>query len=266
MTKGARRLAMRPLHAAARRVLAALCLLLAFPLAAAAQEITDADYSMPTDRYPHGVLGDDEEWARLTVEVTRRKGEAGDLFSGQLKFSYNFDMPEEFVFEDTAPRLWDVTGDGLPEVVVVQSHAEFGARLVVIGIVDGRPGLLAATPFIGQRNRWLAPVAAADIDGDGQIEIAYVDRPHLAKTLRVWRLTGETLTEVAQISGVSNHRIGERDIAGGLRTCAGTPELIVASGDWRRLRSVTFDGKRIVSRDIGPHVNRDSFAAALSCS
>jgi hypothetical protein len=47
--------------------------------------------------------------------------------------------------------------------------------------------LLAATPHIGSANRWLAPIGAADLDGDGRVEIAYVDRPHLARTLRIWR-------------------------------------------------------------------------------
>jgi hypothetical protein len=51
-----------------------------------------------------------------------------------------------------------------------------------------QPVPLASTPWIGQRFRWLAPVAAADLDGDGAMELAYVDRPHLARTLRVWRI------------------------------------------------------------------------------
>ena len=33
----------------------------------------------------------------------------------------------------------------------------------------------------------LAPLGAADLDGDGKIELAYIDRPHLAKILRIWR-------------------------------------------------------------------------------
>ena len=168
------------------------------------------------------------------------------------------------VFEDVEPRLADVTGDGAPEVVVVESHERQGARLSVWGLEAGQPRLLASTPFIGTRFRWLAPVGVADLDGDGAVEIAYVDRPHLAKTLRVWRWTGEGLTEVTSLPGVTNHRIGEADIAGGIRDCGTGPEMIVADASWRDLLAVRLDGE-LAQRRIGPHEGRESFAAALSC-
>ncbi len=245
MTGRARRLPSRPWRA--RRAMLVLGLLLAGPVTA--QEITAAGYDDPTTRYAHGVLGDTIEHGSLVL--TLRSGE-------RLRFT----LPHSSVFEDTAPRLADLDQDGTAEVITVESDQTRGAR---IAIYD-HTGRIATTPYIGTRNRWLAPLGAADLDGDGQIEIAYIDRPHLAKTLRIWRFERNRLTPVADLPGLTNHRIGERDIAGGIRTCTGQPEMILATADWTRLVSVSFVEGTFKSQDIGPHWDRSSFAVAMTCS
>jgi hypothetical protein len=211
--------------------------------------LKSARYVDPTTRYQHGVLGDAIEHGALELR-----------YDGGNK-PHLIRLPETRVFEDTEPRMVDVDGDGQREVVVVESHQNQGARLA---IYNGA-GLIAATPYIGQRNRWLAPVGVADLDGDGLIELAYVDRPHLAKILRVWRFEEGELTQISALDGVSNHRIGERNIAGGLRDCGSGAEMIVARADWQRLMAVTFDGSALTAREIGPHKGRASFADALAC-
>ncbi|MDT8329203.1 MAG: VCBS repeat-containing protein, partial [Roseovarius sp.] len=178
-------------------------------LPALAQEITSARYADPTTRYAHGVLGDAVEWGALVLELsdgTRRR----------------LTLPETLVFEDAAPRLGDLDGDGAPEVIVVESSLSQGARLAIYGPF----GRLAATPHIGRSHLWLAPIGAADLDGDGRIEIAYIDRPHMAKTLRIWRYEPGKLVEVASKPGLSNHKIGWDFIAGGMRHCDDGPEMI----------------------------------------
>lgn len=248
MPARARRLSARLWHAPVRRAGLALCAWITASVAGA-QTITQAQYAEPTTRYAHAILGDDIEHGALVLTL------AGEPKRVVLR------LPHERVFEDTEPRIADVDGDGQPEVVVVESHQAQGARLAIYNVA----GLVAATPYIGQRNRWLAPVAVADLDGDGMVELAYIDRPHLAKILRVWRFADGALTEVATLEGLTNHRIGERDIAGGLRTCYDGPEMIVARADWARLVAVRFDGTRLAARDIGPHRDRTSFARALAC-
>jgi len=218
--------------------------------AAMAEDITSAQYDGPTTRYPHGVLGDDIEHARLTVRLAsgRRKG---------------LTLPDHRVFEDTEPRLFDVDLDGEREVIVVESDAQKGARLAIYG----SDGLEASTPFIGTRFRWLAPagVGAADLDGDGLIEVAFVDRPHLAKTLRIFRFQNGKLRQVGDLPGVTNHRIGEVDIAGGIRDCGRGPEVIVADAAWQRVLAITFDGQSFKKADLGPHRGRKTFTAAMAC-
>jgi hypothetical protein len=52
------------------------------------------------------------------------------------------------------------------------------------------------------------------LNGDGIIEIAYIDRPHLAKELRVWSFVNGDLRPLPRASGLTNHRIGEDFISG----------------------------------------------------
>lgn len=250
MRNRARRPAVCLWRSLARRALPALCVGLAvLAPAAQAEVITTARFTEPTSRYAHGVLGDAEEWGALEIRTDKQHT------------TYTIRLPVTSVFEDVAPRLADIDGDGEPELVVVETQVDQGASLAIYD----HTGKIASTPYIGTRNRWLAPVATADLDGDGLIELAYIDRPHLAKTLRVWRFADGALTPVAALEGLTNHRIGERDIAGGLRDCGTGPEMVVANADWSRLMAVTLTGPTLRARDIGTHENRASFARALAC-
>lgn len=207
-------------------------------------QILSASYDAPTDRYPHGALGDPLEWGALTVQI---KG--ADCAHLGLRAI----LPRDMVFEDTSPRLVDVDGDALPELVTVESHAEQGARLTIWQLTqEATLSRRASTPFIGTRFRWLAPVGAADFDGDGHVEIAYVDRPHLARILRIWRVDDAGLTEVAALPGLTNHRFGATVIEGGIRTCPGAlPVLITADADFARVRETSWGPEGYTSRDAG---------------
>ncbi len=229
--------------------------------AQAAEIITAARFSAPTTRYQHGILGDAVEWGQLEIDTIGVDPDRMATLSVKRDNTYVFRLPLDHVFEDTAPRLLDVTGDGHPEVIVVETDVQKGAALAVYDST----GKLAETPHIGQRNRWLAPIGAADFDGDGHIEVAYVDRPHLAKVLQVWRYRNRKLTKIASLAGVTNHRIGEVDITSGVRLCDGQPEMVLAGADWRRVLVVGFQAGKLVSRDAGPFAGGRSIRKVLSC-
>lgn len=221
---------------------------LSLPVAANAQQIASARYDDPTHRYGHNVLGADSEWGALTL-----------IFSNGT--SRRFVLPDSLVFEDTAPRLHDLDGDGTPEVIVVESSLTQGSRLAVYG-PEGR---IAATPHIGTKHRWLAPVGAADLDGDGYVEIAYVDRPHLDRILRVWRFRDRGLHHVADRPMLTNHKIGWNFIPGGIRTCEGIPEMIVAMHNWMRVLAVRYRDGTFSSYAVSTLREVRDFDAALTC-
>lgn len=235
------------------------CAFCAHAAPAPAQTLTPlaARLTDPTDRYPHNVLGHLRGFAALEA----------DLPGGAMA---RLTLPETRVFEDVAPRLWDVDGDGRAEVVVVESDRDLGARLTawtVRGEAVGAPELVlrAAGDFIGRRFRWLALAGIADFTGDGRPEIALVEMPHLARRLVLVGLRGARFEPLAQLDGVSNHRIGEAFITGGLRDCGAGPELLLPAADWRRVLRITFDGSRLVARDHGAFTGTGALATMLTC-
>jgi len=162
-----------------------------------------------TDRYRHGVLGDELEAARLVAETRVGK-------------RLQVDLPLTRVFEDLEPRLADLDGDGRDEIIVVESDTALGASLSVYGIVDHRIVRVAATPFLGQPNRWLNPLGVGDFDGDGRPDIALVATPHIGGILRLYRFSRPELSLFAEYKGVSTHRIGSTELGLG-RVVPATP-------------------------------------------
>jgi hypothetical protein len=229
------------------RLLAALALVLAGPVSAEGR-IVAADLAEPTTRYDHAVLGDAVEWGALRLTMA----------DGKVRL---IRLPQDRVFEDVTARLADLDGDGLPEVVVVETDMAQGGMLTVYEAGGRR----AATAPFGQTHRWVAPAGIGDLDGDGRIEIAYVDRPHLAQELVVVRLSGRRLVEVARLGGLTNHRIGEAVIRGGLRDCGAGPELVLATPDWTGARVVRLQGAVLQAGPVAPIEGTAGLDRALAC-
>lgn len=164
--------------------------------------IKAAWYEMPTKRYGHGILGDAIEAGELVVE----------LKDGTL---VRHTLPDNQVFEDRTPRIIDLDGFGEPEVVTILSDIELGASVAVFHIKDGKLELAAQTPPIGRSNRWLNIAGIEDFDGDGSLQIAAVETPHIGGTLKFWswkpRNTKSKLVLSGKAHGFSNHFIGSRE-------------------------------------------------------
>ncbi|MHA1545694.1 MAG: FG-GAP repeat domain-containing protein, partial [Alphaproteobacteria bacterium] len=153
--------------------------------------------AQPTKRYGHGILGDTIEAGALVVEAT----------NGRLA---KLVLDENSVFEDLAPRLGDVTGDGRDEVVTMRTTLRGGAALFVARFRKGKLEKLTEGPNFGRPSRWLDPAGIADFTGDGHREIAVVTTPHIGGTLQLWSVRGTRLVKLVAVPGFSNHAIGSR--------------------------------------------------------
>lgn len=204
--------------------------------------IAEAWLVVPTERYDHGVLGDAIEAGGLLVRL-KDGGERRLL------------LPETEVFEDLFPRLADLDRDGADEIIVVRSSLQGGAVLTVYGLVGDELQLVAEGPANLSAHRWLNPVGAADFDGDGVTEVAYVETPHIGGILRILSLQDGRLVEEASMAGYSNHRIGSREL--GLSAILdfdedGLPEILLPSARRRSLRVLRYKAGEIslIGRDF----------------
>ena len=168
-------------------------------------------------RYQHAVLGDDIEGTRV-LWLERHSLES-------LR-SLHVDGPG--VFEDRLLRPLALR-DGRTGLLTMQS-GPLGAQLVVVAASPIEPSkleLAASGPAIGKRNRWLSPASVLLTDG----EIWAVHTPHIGGVLHRYRAEGSALVADRMATGLTNHRLGARDLDISARV---GPWLLLPAQDWRR--------------------------------
>ncbi|MDH5540276.1 MAG: hypothetical protein OEY03_12805 [Rhizobacter sp.] len=215
--------------------LAALSALCAFVATEAfAESIVAARYADPVDRYGHFALGRPHEYARVTATT-----DAGR--------QPTFELPDDEVFEDLAPRVVSLAAGEAQEILAIVSSRVNGARLVMLRLSGDRLEISAQSAPIGTPMRWLNPVGVADLDGDGRAEIAAVITPHIGGTLKVYRRQGGELVEVAALGGFSNHVVGSAALAlSAPMSMAGRMRLLVPDTSRRQLRIIGLEDGRLV--------------------
>jgi hypothetical protein len=212
------------------------------------RNILAAWFSDPTPRYRHFVLGTEHEAASLLVSTSDHR-------------VYKLTLPPDSVFEDREPRIADLDGDGLDEVIVVKSYLKRGSALAIAAVRANVLEIAAETPPIGTPLRWLNPAGVGDFDADGRPDFALVRTPHLDGELQIWTLRDGRLVKTQSEIDVSNHARGSRHLR--LHAVAdfngdGVADLAIPSRTRRELRFLSFKGGRL--RDI----NRVALPAAAS--
>lgn len=154
----------------------------------------------PTRDYAHGVLGDAIEASALRVRTYSDVTHTARPAPGR-------------VFEDNETRIVDLKGNGnASEVIVMESGADGGARMVILSLTP--QGLIRwlETPPMGRANRWANPLPSGDYDGDGVMDVGLVAMPHILGEVRLYRwkdLGDKSLKEAFAVKrGYSTHAIG----------------------------------------------------------
>ena len=152
--------------------------------------------SGPTDRYPHGVLGDGLEASSVSA---RLNGDEARLI----------DVGASAVIEGLSPIIADLDGDQIPELLVTVSDMDQGAMLAAYDL-DG--DLLATSEPIGQGFRWLHQIGVGATGPNSEVEIIVVRTPHIGGVVEAYRLDGGRLERVASQSGFSSHQLGSPNL------------------------------------------------------
>lgn len=198
------------------------------------KDITQAWFVLPVTHYPHHVRG--QPFDPSGVRVRLRNGQFATYI-----------LDNSHVFEDRTPRLADLDGDGKDELILVLSSIQKGSSLAAYSVENGEIVLKARTGFIGRAFRWLNPAGIADYNGDGALDVALVQKPHLSKQLEFWTLRNGNFFRLASVDNISNHQNGfeathlsaSTDFDGD-----GQIDLAILSGDYRTLRLIKFVGDR----------------------
>lgn len=208
-------------------------------------DIRKAWYGQPTERYQHCVLGDCVEGGSLVVE-----NDDGALAE--------FVLPDDQVFEDITPRLFDFYNDGTNEVVTIRASRSGGAAVVIYGLEGGHLVEVAASSENGRPNRWLNIIGIFGRDflepnflsakpPYNEYQVLFVRTPHIGGRLSSLALIGGRNVERNDFErNLSNHVIGSRelDLGGGPNTKNLDP-FYVPSQDRRTLRSLNGIGSDI---------------------
>lgn len=158
-------------------------------------------YGQPTERYDHGILGDTIEGGALVV-----------LDADGVR--HELVLPEQYVFEDLTPRLVDLDGDGVNEIVTIRTDIRAGAAVAIYALKAGQLIERAATAPIGLPHRWLSIAAIGNFTNDRGTEIAIVKTPHIGGVLEIVSFQGNSLRRVRPPEpGYSTHIIGSRDLS-----------------------------------------------------
>ncbi len=227
--------------------------------------ISSAWYSEPTDRYPHGEFGDKVAAGAMVVQ---------DVYGHRVTVT----LPADQVFEDLAPRIADLDGDGRNEVLAIRSSRRAGAALVAYDLAGSSLIEIDSTPPVGP-NRWLNVAGIGDFTGDRSLDVAAVRTPDTGGPLEIVTLDRRSFRAVDSEKGFSNHIFGSTEL--GMSAVArinddniadlAVPDenrrvlrmMTVAGGSLREIAHVAFDAPIVSAIGVINALDAPTFVLAL---
>jgi len=198
--------------------------------------------SDPSDRRPHGALGDRLEAASVTVLQVR---------AGSLAVRGKYAAPAPAVVEDVGVLTAPILPRTRPVVLLARSTPEHGTALLGLALREGRLLPVAESPPAGEGNRWIHAVAVADLYRADGAEVVAVRAPHSGGMLTAYRLRGTSLVPIAEATGYGSHALGSRnleqasvaDLDGN-----GRPEVVLPRQSRETVAGLELQGERFVER------------------
>lgn len=236
--------------------------LVALPVVACAETDIQARFEMPAEQ--SGYAGDWPVWSRIRLESARSAGNEDGIFSGSAKLTWYLDVDEGGVYLGDAPGVGDVTGDGRPDLVVVQHFDAEGWRLLVADLPMHGVTYLTEARF-GPDVTEVVLLGVADFDGDGRHDIAVTakiaDLSHLV--IYRWGEDGR-LDTTGPFEGFA---AGPADAGPRVRRCGDKPAFLAAYADPAVVVAITPSAKpdRVKFEQVAAGIAAADFAAARVC-
>ena len=155
--------------------------------------------SDPTNRYAHGVVGDELEAGSITLIETQPETAVVNTIT----------IPEPQVVEGIMPLWVDWDGDDRREIIVTLSDANQGAQVVMFNEAGEQ---IATGPTIGQGGRWRHQIAVAPFGPNGEMELVDVLTPHIGGVVEFYEWNGDALEIVAEQGGFTSHVINTNNL------------------------------------------------------
>lgn len=188
--------------------------------------------TQPTNRYDHGVLGDDMEASGIAL-VDTQPG---------LRVIRTIPIEAPDVIEGISPIWADLDDDGVRDIIVTLSNSQSGARIVAFR-EDGT--VLAESPTLQIGYRWRHQIAVAAFGITTQPTLVSIRTPHIGGVIEFFQFNDGKLEIVAEVPGFSSHSIGSRNldsaIAGDFNN-DGINELLAPDQIHSNLGVIAYDG------------------------
>ena len=192
-----------------------------------------AFYSDATDKYSHNILDNIKDSMRLMVI---QNGEA-----------VTYTLGAHLVYEDITPRLVDIDGDGVVEIITITTDTSKGAGISIYKWQDKQVTLHSTLRPIGTSYRWLNIAVIDDLDGDGVVEIAWVQTPHIGGILKIAKIQKGLLRVLDEDFYYSNHAIGQTNLCLSVLINEDSKKVFFLPNQSRdKIVGFSFDGKGLV--------------------